>query len=912
MADAAVTAALLLIEKVSSFLAQEVNLKKKLQDNIEDVRNWLRTIHAHLRDVDGKEGSALQIERSNQLRDIAYDIEDVLDEFQLHVPVPHQFHRHTVSKMAHDAAHSVKHRYALHQLSSGIKGIRRKKENLREFDPRHLHLAEGSSSGSRVEDHHLTKQIPQEDEIVGFDEQKAKLMQQLLEEGEARRMTISVVGPAGSGKSVLVKSVYEDKSVVKRYDCHAWIHVSRSSKIDELLWRMLGQFCEGREDLYPPGQDVLDKLKNHLQWRRYLVVLDDLWSKDDWERIVSALPSSFGESRIIIITTNSNVASSCVHNPKLHVHEVKALSWPYDWHLFCKKVFSTSDGVCPKELEELSQDILVKCEGLPFAIVAVASLLSTREKTPTEFKKLYDSLGSEIEAGSKLSKIGKVLLPSYKDLLDKGNLKSCLLYFSIFPEDYSIKRGRLIRLWIAEGFIPEKRGKTVEMVAEEYLDELIGRNLVHVSSRDFDGRVSSCRLLNIVREFIIQKSEEENFVTILAEPSTEPSEKVRRLSFQSKFSRHESFGLNCVRTFFMFDWYDSFSSKIGKLVHRFKWLKVLDLEGAPLETFPKEIVKLTLLKYLSLKETKIKTVPESIKELAYLETLNLKKTLVTKLPLEIRELQFLRHLLVYRYNVKNYVTFDPVQGVEVPPGIGTLNKLQKLSLLRVNKEVLEELGALIQLKKLGILDLKREDGKRLCASIMKMPDLLTLDVSSTGPGEYLDLDGMVNHPRFLQRLKLEGRLAKLPGWISSHSLDNLQRIYLKWSRLNTCDNPLRALEALPNLLELQMVDAYMGKALEFNANSFKKLKILQLEQFANLNMVVVQETAMPKLEKLTICKCKKLEMLPLGIYYLTHLKELLLYDMNENFLSWLNKDCKDRWMADHIERIRTFTLDSNQ
>ncbi|XVF03578.1 hypothetical protein REPUB_Repub05bG0005400 [Reevesia pubescens] len=913
MADAAVTAALFLIEKVSSFLAKEANLNKNLQDDIEDVQKWLRTIQAYLRDVDVKEGTALQMERSNQLRDMAYDIEDVLDEFLLHVPVPHQFDRHThsVSTMVHDAAHSLKRRHALHQLSSRIEGIRRKQKNLN-FDPR-LCPDEAASSGSREEDHHaMTNKIPEEDEIIGFEDLKAKLIQQLLQQGETRRATISVVGSAGSGKSVLVKSVYEDKSVAKRYECHAWIHVSHSFKLDELLRRMLMEFCEGQVALFPPGRDVHEKLKNHLQRRRYLVVLDDLWSKDDWDQIVRALPAGFGGSTIIVTTRNSNVASSCGQYPELHVHELKALSSPYDWQLFCKKAFSTCDGLCPDELVKLSQNILVKCEGLPFAIVAVGSLLSAREKTPTEFKKLYDSIGSEIEAGANLSIIRNVLLPSYKDLLGKGNLKSCLLYFSIFPEDYSIKRGRLIRLWIAEGFIPEKRGKTVEMVAEEYLNELIGRNLVHVSSRDFDGRVSSCRLLNLVREFLIQKSEEENFATILAEPSTGPREKVRRLSIQSKLSRNNDLGLSCVRTLFIFYWYDSFSSKIGKLLRQFRLLKVLDLEGAPLETFPEEIVKLTLLKYLSLRETNIKTVPKSIKKLAYLETLNLKQTHVTKLPFEILELQFLRHLLVYRYNViKKYVTFDSVQGVEVPAGIGTLYNLQKLSLLRVNKEVIKELGALTHLKKLGILDLKREDGEKLCASIMEMQDLSSLDVSSTGPEEYLDLDGMStsSHPRFLQRLYLKGRLAKLPGWISSHSLDSLVRIYLKWSRLKTDANPLRALEALPNLLELEMVDAYMGEALEFKANSFKKLKILQLEQFANLNMVVVEETAMAKLEKLTICKCKKLEMLPLGINKLTHLKEMLLYDMNRSFLSELNMD---RWMVDHIETINSFTLNSDE
>ncbi|KAK6230036.1 hypothetical protein QUC31_001554 [Theobroma cacao] len=908
MADAAIAAAIFLIEKVSSFLDKEVKFKKSVQDDIRDVRNWLRTIQAYLKDTNGKDGSALQKDRAKQLRDIAYDIEDVLDEFRLHVP--HHFSRNRLEQRAHHYAHFPTRRVALHELSSKIIDIRRKKDNLMGFDPR-LYPDEGSSSSSRLEDR-ATYQIPEEDEIVGFEGQKATLIR-MLQDGEARRMTLSVAGIAGSGKSTLVRSVYDDKSVLSRYDCHAWIDLSRSFKTDEVLRGMLQQFCEGWEEkLFPPGMTVQEKLKRHLEQRRYLLVLDDLRSKEDWVSIVNDLPSGDKRSRIIVTTTNSNLASFCVQSSELHVLKIGALSSPDAWYLFCKKAFG-SDGKCPEELVEYSQSILTKCEGLPFAIVAVGSLLSTREKKGDEFQKLLNSLGSD------LSNFGKVLLPSYKDLSGTSNLKSCFMYFSIFPEDYSIKRGRLIRLWIAEGFIKAKRDKTKEMVAEDYLNELIGRNLIHVSSRDFAGRVSTCRVLNLVREFLIEKSEEENFVKILAESSTGSSDEevqddevqVRRLSIQSRCPQNEDLVLSHVRALFMFQWYDSLSSKIRKLLDRFKLLKVLDLEGTPLETFPKKIVKLTLLKYLSLRETKIKTVPKSIKKLAYLETLNLKQTFVTELPSEILSLQFLRHLLVYRYNVKNYVTLESVQGVKVPAGIGTLGKLQKLALLRANSEVIEELGALIRLRKLGLLDLKKGDGQKLCASIMKMENLLTLDVSSTGLEEYLDLDYMVNHPRFLQRLYLKGRLEKLPGWISSSSLDSLVRIYLKWSKLNTDNNPLWALQALPNLLELQMVDSYMGKSLEFMPNSFQKLKILHLEQFASLNMVVVETNAMPKLEKLTLCKCEKLKILPSGISKLTHLEELFLFDMNESFLNRLKKDCEDRSMVDHIKIIHSYRLGSN-
>ncbi|WP_216668052.1 hypothetical protein, partial [Proteus mirabilis] len=53
-------------------------------------------------------------------------------------------------------------------------------------------------------------------------------------------------------------------------------------------------------------------------------------------------------------------------------------------------------------------------------------------------------------------------------------LKQCFLYCSIFPEDYVLHKGRLIRLWIAEGFVEQDTGMiTQEEMAERYVMELV-------------------------------------------------------------------------------------------------------------------------------------------------------------------------------------------------------------------------------------------------------------------------------------------------------------------------------------------------------------------------------------------------------------------------------------------------------
>ena len=107
---------------------------------------------------------------------------------------------------------------------------------------------------------------------------------------------------------------------------------------------------------------------------------------------------------------------------------------------------------------------LWKCEGLPLAIVAIGGLLSTKDKTILEWQNLQNSLGIELQRNPHLSAINKILSLSFEDL--PYNLKSYFLYLDMYPEDYYINCIKLIRQWIAEGFVKELRVKHYKRLGE--------------------------------------------------------------------------------------------------------------------------------------------------------------------------------------------------------------------------------------------------------------------------------------------------------------------------------------------------------------------------------------------------------------------------------------------------------------
>jgi disease resistance protein RPM1 len=749
----------------------------------------------------------------------------------------------------------------------------------------------------------------EEADLVGI-EQPKKQLSDLLFKDESNRAVISIYGMGGLGKTTLAKQVYDDPKVKKHFRIHAWVNLSQYFKMEELLKDLVQQLYSviGKPVPEAVGMMNSDKvkelIKNLLLRSRYLIVLDDVWQVNVWDAVKLALPNNNRGSRVILTTRKRDVA--------LYSRAELGKDFPLQflpeqeaWSLFCRKTFQGNS--CPPHLEEVCRKILKLCGGLPLAIVAISGALATKERSNIEeWQIVCRSFGSEIKGNDKLEDMKKVLSLSFNEL--PYYLKSCLLYLSVFPEFHAIEHMRLIRLWIAEGFVNGEDGKTLEEVADSYLKELLNRSFLQVVEKTSDGRMKTCRMHDLLREIVNYKSRDQNFATIAKEQDMEWTEQVRRLSVI--YSLHNVLKQNKtifkLRSLLMFALSDSLNHfSIHDLCSStgVKLLRVLDLQDAPLEAFPTEIVKLYLLKYLSLKNTKVKSIPSSIKKLQNLETLDLKHTYVTELPVEIVELKRLRHLLVYRYEIESYAHFHAKHGFKVAAPIGNMQSLQKLCFIEVDQgsgALMVELGKLTQLRRLGIRKMRKEDGAALCSSIEKMIHLRSLSITAIKEDEIIDIHDISKPPQCLQQLYLSGCLEKFPQWIKS--CNNLVKVFLKWSRLK--EDPLMYLQGLPNLRHLEFLQVYVGETLHFNAEGFPSLKVLGLDDLQGLKYMIIEEGAMQGLKKLIIQRCGSFKHVPLGLEHLTKLKTIEFFDMpDELVISLLPNGGKDYWRVQNVPTV---------
>lgn len=248
---------------------------------------------------------------------------------------------------------------------------------------------------------------------------------------------------------------------------------------------------------------------------RYFLLIDDLWSVSAWENIWVSLPKNSHGSTIVVTTRFTSVAKATRRQQNDRICMLDRLSEDKSKSLFIERIFGGSDP-CPDEFRDTKDKVLKKCGGLPLAIVAVAGLLARDPRTSTHWTKVQDSLSSELEMNLNPEGVTQILNLCYNDL--PADQKNCLLYLSIFRKGHIINRKRLVRRWIAEGFIIEKHGKPVEEVAGESFNELISRNIIRPVDHSSDGKVKTCQVHDMILEYIVSKSSEENFVTVAGGP----------------------------------------------------------------------------------------------------------------------------------------------------------------------------------------------------------------------------------------------------------------------------------------------------------------------------------------------------------------------------------------------------------
>uniref|UniRef100_A0A0E0BR66 Uncharacterized protein n=1 Tax=Oryza glumipatula TaxID=40148 RepID=A0A0E0BR66_9ORYZ len=474
--------------------------------------------------------------------------------------------------------------------------------------------------------------------------------------------------------------------------------------------------------------------------------------------------------------------------------------------------------------------------------------------TEDQWMQVHNSIGATLNSDVE---VRKILMLSYYDL--PYPLKNCLLYLSMYPEDYVIDRQELIWRWIAEGFIIEAKGQTREQVGENYFNELINRSLIQPGDIQYDGRAEYCRVHDIVLDLIISLSTGQNFVIIVDEHQHWSSfKKIRRTWFPSNGTDNrivKEITNNCshVRSLF----FDSPKPEQIPLFKKCHALRVLVLDGC-MSLESQHINSLTYLfqlKYLKLNVANVTEMPKDIGRLQQLETLIIRgggHVNEINIPSSVCRLQKLERLIV------DYP-------MRLPDEIGFLQALEMLSLyIKYSIKCLQELRRLTRLRHLRIScqgihhfggDVARferyKDAFYMTLDELGKNSLQSLHVHVTTEFSDTLMDSCCSSAPGLRELSTSGvGISKLSEQMVS--LSNLAYLKIFYNTRSIDQKDINLFGCIPKLLYLQVIFAQdSGNGLTVGCGGFPCLKELMFRH-SRLRWLLFEPGATPKLQRLSI------------------------------------------------------------
>ncbi|KAM0857542.1 hypothetical protein ACQ4PT_048396 [Festuca glaucescens] len=401
----------------------------------------------------------------------------------------------------------------------------------------------------------LYKQEEEAEELVGIDRPRDELIKMLAEgddTSEKQLKKIFITGIGGSGKTTLARAVYN--KLKPQFDCGAFVRAPGfvyhyiddresedvdTSNVEGRLKRafyleMLSQLdvenhMKFNKSAFGSGVPD-DEIRELLQNKRYLVVLDDTWDLEQFDCLLQILPNNVHDSRIISTIRIDKINRLGLSLSEESVYKIKSIGYPDSRKLFLKQfVVCDCEACCPNVPTDVLNEILKMCGGWPSAIISIALVLSTRVTATKPWEEMLNSVYSvwrqmasfvdfKSDRNFDFEELIQILLLPYSHL--PSTLKNCLLYLNVHARNQMIHRTTMVTKWIAAGFISEYVGPSQDELASQYFDELIDRNFIQlVEYGNYLGE--EIYEVNYMMHNVLRRlSEEEDFGTVFSDGGT--------------------------------------------------------------------------------------------------------------------------------------------------------------------------------------------------------------------------------------------------------------------------------------------------------------------------------------------------------------------------------------------------------
>ncbi|CAL5436170.1 unnamed protein product [Camellia sinensis] len=370
------------IENLKSLLQNGVALLWGVESDMKKLSSTLSTIHAVLEDAEQKQLKDKAMQNwLKELNDAAYEADDILDEYAFEALRCESKGQGSFASLKRKVLSYLPITYASpnilfrHNIGNRIKEITDKFDAIAANRSK-FHLNERVVVEKQVEYDvsRETSSVIAQPQLYGRDEDRDKIVKFLVEDVcDSEHVSVfPILGIGGLGKTTLAQMAFNDERVEHHFDLKIWVYVSQDFDVKRVIKATI-ESANGYASEAVDLDSLQRKLRNMLNGKRYLIVLDDVWDEDPekWDALKYSLACGSKGASVIVTTRIEKVASIM---GTISPHRLSILSEKDCWLLFRQRAFGRGNEEHPN-LVAIGKEIVKKCGGVPLAAKALGGLM---------------------------------------------------------------------------------------------------------------------------------------------------------------------------------------------------------------------------------------------------------------------------------------------------------------------------------------------------------------------------------------------------------------------------------------------------------------------------------------------------------------------------------------------------------
>lgn len=257
-----------------------------------------------------------------QVRDLAYDVEDGI-EFVVHLDRKSDWMFRFIPGFMRPSLPLDEAVDIIEQLKVRVQDVSQRNERYK------LISDSGSNAGQE------TQQPAAKAGDISWKPRDMEALTKLLTKEKSRDLQVTTVwAPDGdlAGAASIIRKAYNNSKIWEKLKCRAWVKLVHPFSLREFIKSLLDQFIAysrqkqqrsihgtdavKRKEVLVEDDYLLREFNKQVKKKQYLVVLEGMSTKEEWETIRNYLPDDRNGSRVFVSTRHLEVADCCTGAPR--------------------------------------------------------------------------------------------------------------------------------------------------------------------------------------------------------------------------------------------------------------------------------------------------------------------------------------------------------------------------------------------------------------------------------------------------------------------------------------------------------------------------------------------------------------------------------------------------------------------